>query len=211
MLSEPIAVTWQVIEALEALNIPYLIGKSIRWAIGFSLAFYSLDVMRLLLQTALGESLGDIAASAIWFGVTGAFVGLIMELQRTVVLNIMSAPLSFRQLMRWVLALKRAAVLRVLVVALLGVLIGVTVEMLFQGLNAWPLMVLPIAAVAIIAVRMWRPSRKTLRQWAIGILALIIIIILLLLLDLSTTLGVLAGIVVLVVMVLIQSRKDIKG
>ncbi len=184
-----------------------VIGKSIRWAIGFSLAFYGLDVMRLVLQTALGESLGNIVASAIWFGLAGTFVGLIMVLKQTVSPNIDSAPLSFRQLARWTMALDRSSVPRVLMVTLLGALLGITIEMLFQGVSAWPLMLVLTAVVAVIAVRMWRPSRKTLRQWAIGALTLIIIVGVVLLVGLSAQLGLLVGIVVLVVYAIIQSRK----
>jgi hypothetical protein len=184
-----------------------VIGKSIRWALGFSLAFYCFEVVRLLLQTTLGESLGDIVTSAFWFGLAGSFVGLVLELQRTVAPNIGTAPLSLRQCARWALAVDRSAVPRMLIVALLGALVGITIEILFQRSNAWPLMLLLDAIVAGIAIRLWRPSRTTLRKWAIGALALIIIIGLLLLLDLSAQLGVIAGIVVLVGYAILQSRK----
>jgi predicted branched-subunit amino acid permease len=190
-----------------SLPIRSVIWESIRWAIGFTLAFYCMDVMRFVLQAALGELLGDIVTSAIWLGLAGAFVGLVLELQRTGSPNIGSAPLSLRQIMRSALKLDRAAVPRILIATLLGTLLGITIEMLFEGLSVWPLMLVLDAVVAVIAVRMWRPSRQTLRKWASGALMLVIIIGLLLLLDVSAQLGVLAGIVVLVGYAILQSRK----
>jgi hypothetical protein len=183
-----------------------VVGKSVRWAFGFALAYFGLDVVRFLLQTVLGESLGDIVSAAIWFSLAGAFLGLVLELQRTVAPNIGTAPLSLRQLARWALAVDRAAVPRVLIVALLGALLGITIEMLLQGLNAWPLMLVLDVVVTAAAIRIWRPARKTLWKWAIGVLAVIIVIGLLLLLDLNAQLGVLAGIVVLVGYAIFQSR-----
>jgi hypothetical protein len=188
-----------------------VIWKAICWALGFALAYFGLDVMRFLLQTALGESLGDIVNSAIWLGLVGLLAGLAMELQRTVAPNIGSAPLSLRQFARWALAVDRAAAPRILIVALLGALLGITIEMLFQGLSGWPLMTLPIAAVAVIAIRMWRPTRQTLRKWATGALTLIVLVGLVLLLGLSTQLGILVGIAILLVVIVVQSRKDLKG
>jgi hypothetical protein len=188
-----------------------VIGKSIRWALGFGLAFVGMDVLRFALQAVLGEALGDIVTSAIWFGLAGAFAGVVMELQRTVAPHIGSAVLSFRQIARWALRLDGPAVRRVLVVVLLGALIGITIEILSQRSSAWPVMIVLDAIVAGIAIRMWRPTRKTLRKWAIGALTLIVLVGLVLLLGLSTQLGVLVGIVILVVVIVVQSKKDLKG
>ncbi len=184
-----------------------VIWKSIRWAIGFSLAFYCLEVMRLLLHITLGESLGDIVASAVWFGLAGAFAGLVMELKRTVSPNIGSAPLSFRQLAKWTLDLNRAAVSRVLIAALLGALLGITIKMLFRGSSAWPLMLALTVAVAVVMILLWPLSQKTVRQWLSGALVAIVIFDLLALLALNAMLGTLVGIVVLVGYAIIQSRK----
>jgi hypothetical protein len=184
-----------------------VIWKSIRWAVGFSLVLFGLDVMRFVLQTSLGESLGDIVASTLWFGLAGAFVGLVMELKRTVSPNIESAPLSFRQLARWALALDRAAVLRVLSVALLCAMFGGLFEASLQGLIAWPLLIVPLVVIAIVVLRLWPPSRKTMRQWLSGALVAIVIFDLLALLALNAMLGVLVGIAVLVGYAILQSRK----
>lgn len=184
-----------------------VIGKSIRWAIGFSLAFLSVDVLRFALQTALGKPLGDIVTSAILFGLAGIFVGLMLEVQRTVVPNIGSAPLSLRQFVRWSLALNRSSVARVLLAALFGALLGITIEMLLHGSSAWPLMLALTGAVAVVVLILWPPSRKTARQWLSGALIAIIIFDLLALLALNAMLGTLAGIAVLVGYAILQSRK----
>ena len=175
------------------------------------MAFVGVDVLRYALQAVLGEALGDIVTSAIWFGLAGALAGVVMELQRTVAPRVGSAVLSFKQIVQWTLKFDGAAVRRVLVVALLGALIGVTIELLFQRSSAWPFLLMLDVIVAIVAIRMWRPSRKTLRKWAIGALTLIIIVGLVLLLGLSTQLGILVGIVILVVVIVVQSRKDLKA
>jgi hypothetical protein len=188
-----------------------VIWKSTRWALGFGVAFVGVDVLRYALQIALGESLGDIITSAIWFGLTGAFAGVVMELQRTVVPRVGSTVLSFRQIVQWTLKLDGAAVRRVLVVALFSALIGITIELLFQRSSAWPFLLMLDVIVAVIAIRMWRPTRKTLRKWAIGALTLIVLVGLVLLLGLSTQLGILVGIVILVVVIVVQSKKDLKG
>ncbi len=183
------------------------VSRIIKWAFGFALAFYCLDVVRLLLQMVLGESLGDIVSSALFFGLCGAFLGLVYVLKQSVAPDIERVPVGFRQLVQWTRQLDRSSVRRVLIVALLGALLGISFAMLLQGLNAWLLMMLPIAAAAIIAVRMWRPTRQTLKKLAIGALTLIIIIGLVLLVGLSVQLGLLAGIIILVVYAVIQSRK----
>jgi hypothetical protein len=187
--------------------IRFVIWKSIRWAIGFSLVLYGLDVMRFVLQAALGESLGDIVASAIWFGLAGAFVGLVLELKRAVLPNVDSAPLSFRQIAQVVVALDRSSLSRVLVASLFGALLGITIEELLHGSSTWPLMLALTVAVAVVALVLWPPSRKTVRQWLSGALTLTIVVGLVVLVGLSVQLGVLAGIVVLVVYAVVQSRK----
>lgn len=184
-----------------------VIWKSIRWALGFGLAFVGVNMLRFALQTALGESLGDIVSSAIWFGLAGAVAGLVLELKRTIAPNIESAPLSFRQLARQALALDRSSVARVLVAALFGALLGITIEMLLHGSSAWPLMLALTVAVAAVALILWPPSRKTARQWLSGALIAIIIFDLLALLALNAMLGTLAGIAVLVGYAILQSRK----
>jgi hypothetical protein len=184
-----------------------VIGKSIRWALGFGLAFVGVNVLRYALQAALGESLGDIVTSAIWFGLAGALTGLVLELKRTITPNIESARLSFRQIAREALALNRSSVARVLVAALFGALLGIAFELLVRGSNAWPLMLALTVAVAVVALILWPPSRKTTWQWLSGALIAIIIFDLLALFALNAMLGTLAGIVVLVGYAILQSRK----
>jgi hypothetical protein len=187
-----------------------VIGKSIRWALGFGLAFVGVDVLRFALQAMLGESLGDIVTSAIWFGLAGALAGVVMELQRTVAPRVGSAVLSFRQIVQLTLKFDGASVRRVLMMALFGALIGVTIELLFQRSSAQPwlivLLIVLLAVIAVVALRLWSPSRKTVRQWLSGALIALILFDLLALFALNALLGTLAGIVVLVGYAILQSR-----
>jgi hypothetical protein len=187
-----------------------VIGKSIRWALGFGAAFLGVNMLRFALQAALGESLGDIVASAIWFGLAGAFTGLVLELKRTVTLRVGSAVLSVSQIVQLTLKFDGAAARRVLMVALLGALIGVTIELLFQHSSAQPwlivLLIVLLAVIAVVAIRLWTPSRKTVRQWLSGALIALILFDLLALFALNALLGTLAGIVVLVGYAILQSR-----
>jgi hypothetical protein len=187
-----------------------VIGKSIRWALGFGLAFVGVDVLRFALQAMLGESLGDIVTSAIWFGLAGALAGVVMELQRTVAPRVGSAVLSFRQIVQLTLKFDGASVRRVLMMALFGALIGVTIELLFQRSSAQPwlivLLIVLLAVIAVVALRLWSPSRKTVWQWLSGALIALILFDLLALFALNALLGTLAGIVVLVGYAILQSR-----
>lgn len=188
-----------------------VIGKSIRWALGFALAFLGMNVLRFALQAALGESLGDIVSSAIWFGVAGAFAGLVLELKRTVAPRVGSAVLSFRQIVQLTLKFDGASVRRMLLMTLFGALIGVTIELLFRHSSTQPLLIVLLivllVVIAVVAIRLWPPSRKTVRHWLSGALIAIIIFDLLALLALNAMLGTLAGIVVLVGYAILQSRK----
>jgi hypothetical protein len=188
-----------------------VIWKSTCWALGFGVAFVGVDVLRYALQAALGESLGDIVTSAIWFGLAGALAGVVMELQRTVAPRVGSSVLSVRQIVQLTLKFDGASVRRVLMMTLFGALIGVTIELLFQHSSAQPLLIalliVLLAVIAVVAIRLWPPSRKTVRQWLSGALIAIIIFDLLALLALNAMLGTLAGIVVLVGYAIIQSRK----
>ena len=159
------------------------------------------------MQTIFGESLGDVIYYAIAFGLGGAFTAQIMEWQRMPPLDAKTTAVSFRQIVMWIRAQERPAARRVLIVALLSTLLGVTVALTFQGFTAWPLIIVPLAVLVIIAVRLWPPSRKTVQQWLSGTLIAIIIFDLLALLALNAMLGTLAGIVVLVGYAIFQSRK----
>jgi hypothetical protein len=132
-------------------------------------------------------------------------------LRRTVAPRIGSAVLSFRQIVQLTLKFDGASVRRVLMMALFGALIGVTIELLFQYSSAQPLLIVLLlvllAVIAVVAIRLWPPSRKTIRQWLSGALLAIIIFDLLALLALNAMLGTLAGIAVLVGYAILQSRK----
>jgi hypothetical protein len=184
-----------------------VVSRAIMWACGFALAFYAVQIGRLLLQTILGKSVGDVVYFAIAFGLGGAFTALLMEWRRTPPPDAKTTVVSFRQIVKWTLGQERSAARRMLIFALLGALLGVTLALSLQGFTTWLLIIVPLVAIVIVAVRLWPPSQKTVRQWANGALVAIVIFGLLVLLALNAVLGVLAGIVVLVGYAIFQSRK----
>jgi hypothetical protein len=193
--------------SLPATPVRRVVIRSILWACGFALVFYAIQIGRLLLQTIFGESLGDVIYFAIAFGLGGAFTAQMMEWQRTPPLDTKNTAVNFRQIAKWLRAQDSSTAARVLSVALLCAVLGALFEASLQGLTAWPLLLVPLVVIAIVMIRLWPPSRKTVRQWLSGALIAIIIFDLLALLALNAMLGTLAGIVVLVGYAVIQSRR----